>query len=562
MKHLRFQELLLMSKQEKACRRIKFDQNVTVIKGENDTGKSSVMKSIYSALGAETPNVDQQWKNAKVISSLKFSVAEESFRIIRDENRFSIFDENDEIVHVFGSVTKELSPYFAELFDFHLPLRSRTEDTQATPAYLFLPFYIDQDQGWQKTLNSFSRLGQFSNWRNDVVSFHAGIRPSEYYLAKTKLREIQDNAASLRQERASLQLVLDGVRKRLEAVDFDIDIDAFKKEIADLLERCFELRKKEYKIRQQLSDAFNAKKVVEEQIEIVSAALAELRADRQFATDLEGDTIVCPSCHATYENNFAERFDIATDEDNCIQLLSELQEQSRDLSAKWSSLQASATDAADSKESMERLLSKKRRKVKLRDVLRREGQRDVSEAIRQDLDSINQRVGELEEEGEKVEKQMKAFEQPKRRKRIRDSHKSVMSKLIRKLDVDNIPEKSYSRLDAQINETGSDLPRGILAYYIALTRTIESHGSSTLCPFVIDSPRQQDQDDTNWLKMLEVIRDERPETQLILALIDDMEVDFGGKTVQLRKKRKVLAKRNFDRAMDELRPLLDASLGL
>ena len=48
MKNLRFQSLILLSRKEKAARRIAFDPKATLILGENDTGKSSLIKAIYA----------------------------------------------------------------------------------------------------------------------------------------------------------------------------------------------------------------------------------------------------------------------------------------------------------------------------------------------------------------------------------------------------------------------------------------------------------------------------------------------------------------------------------
>lgn len=560
MKKLVFHELLLVSKVEKASRRIRFHKEVTVLKGENDFGKSCVMKSIYAALGADPPNVHPTWTAAKVVLSLRFSIDGIAFRIIRQQRRFSLFDENDELIDVFESITKELAPYLATLFGFHLTLHSRGDDTQATPAFLYLPFYIDQDQGWQNSLKSFDRLSQFSNWRGDLVNFHAGIRPSEFYLAKSELRQLNDARSELQREQRSIEKVLDGIRLRLRAVDFDVDINAFKKEIEQLLERCSDLQRTEYKLRARMTEAYNKKQAINDQIEIVTEALNELREDRAFATDLEGSTVVCPTCHATYENGFAERFSIALDEDNCIQLLSELKEQFGDSRTKWENLRSQTLEAEKSRSELEKLLSVRRKKVKLRDVLRREGQKDVSLTLEGEIEELDAKIGKLDRLIERQENELNDIEDAKRKRDIKKAYKKTFLRLLDSLDVDGVPDNVAGRLDAQIKETGSDLPRGILAYYLALTNTIEQHGTSTLCPLVIDSPRQQDQDDFNWETILEVIRDERPGTQLILALVDDLDVDFAGKIINLKSKRKVLRQTGFESAIEELRPLLDASI--
>ncbi len=56
--------------------------------------------------------------------------------------------------------------------------------------------------------------------------------------------------------------------------------------------------------------------------------------------------------------------------------------------------------------------------------------------------------------------------------------------------------------------------------------------NSPLCPTVIESPNQQEF--LNEVGMLEFIRGRRPEScQLILRLVDDQGIDFGGTVVEL-----------------------------
>jgi recombinational DNA repair ATPase RecF len=52
MKRLVFRELKLISYKEERARRVAFHPRRTAIIGDNDTGKSSILKSLYRTLGA------------------------------------------------------------------------------------------------------------------------------------------------------------------------------------------------------------------------------------------------------------------------------------------------------------------------------------------------------------------------------------------------------------------------------------------------------------------------------------------------------------------------------
>ena len=74
MKNLRLQKLHLCSDHEKAARTVQFDQYKTVVLGENDTGKSCLIKSIYAAFGADPYKTNDTWDAVKANLLIEFTV--------------------------------------------------------------------------------------------------------------------------------------------------------------------------------------------------------------------------------------------------------------------------------------------------------------------------------------------------------------------------------------------------------------------------------------------------------------------------------------------------------
>jgi hypothetical protein len=117
----------------------------------------------------------------------------------------------------------------------------------------------------------------------------------------------------------------------------------------------------------------------------------------------------------------------------------------------------------------------------------------------------------------------------------------------------NLGQPVHSR----ITEQGSDLPRALLAYYFAILHVMTKHSTSTFCPMVIDSPNQQDQDRTNMVRMLNFIRDKRSaDSQLILGLVDQFGVDFGGDVIELEDKHQLLSDDDYEDLSGELSELI------
>jgi hypothetical protein len=194
MKHLRISEIALLSNIDRRARRIKFDPKRTILLGLNQTGKSSLVKSIYHALGAEPARIDQRWLNAEVKSLIKFSVDESQYALTRDGNYFSAFDGNGHFIESFTHVTDGLGPFLAKIFDFKLVLSARDQSPQTPPpAFLYLPFYVDQDASWQAPWKGFARLMQYTGWTSAVAEYHTGARDNYYYeLLANVTREVSN----------------------------------------------------------------------------------------------------------------------------------------------------------------------------------------------------------------------------------------------------------------------------------------------------------------------------------------------------------------------------------
>ena len=84
------------------------------------------------------------------------------------------------------SRSPEIAPKLAEVFDFYVYLSEKNDEkrvVQAPPAFTFMPYYIDQDNGWTELYNSFERMNQFSKQeRAKSLYFHLNLSPCIFYL--------------------------------------------------------------------------------------------------------------------------------------------------------------------------------------------------------------------------------------------------------------------------------------------------------------------------------------------------------------------------------------------
>lgn len=419
MKSLLLKNMLLISHREKKARKITFHPKVTIIKGDNDTGKSSVIKSIQYAFGANPHKIHPKWQNADVAILVRFDLNGNSYAIYRHRKSFSLFNSFDNEIGTYTSVTHELAPTLAKLFDFNLKLSDRKGvPTTPPPVYLMLPFYIDQDKGWTDTWNSFTNLGQFPYWKDRVLGYHFGLRPDKWYELEAKRKQIEVDKEEPGRQLTSIKSIRDKADKELARVDFNINVEQFQREIKELLNKCEALKSAESIYREKLTSLRTEKIRLEAQVEIVARTHDELSEDYKFTCQLDEESVGCPTCGALYNNSFAERFEIAQDTETCTDLLTSLREKQSDIEKDISEIEQELKKTKSMHKDIEELLSRKQGKVKLRDLINLEGKKSLVAHLEQESRHYQEILNNLSTTSENIAEDMQKFDNSARRKKL------------------------------------------------------------------------------------------------------------------------------------------------
>lgn len=563
MKSFYFKEMLLASFREKRARRIPFHRKATVIRGGNETGKSSLIKSIFVTFGAEPSKIHKNWTEADVRSLVRFEVDGKAYSMLRHGKMFAAFDEHDRILGRFGKVTSELAPFLATLFGFGLRLPSRQGVlAPLPPAYFFLPYYMDQDGSWSAQWTGFSNLQQFANWRKALVEYHAGIRGNHYYEAQAAKLASEASLEKAERKRDGLKGVYDDLGGRFAQAHFNVDFDAYRSEVDKLLSECEKLREREERFKQNLSDLRKARDRIKTQLDITKHAREEARRDYAYATSADlDDEILCPTCGAGYANSFADRFAIAVDEDQCADLALRLTQELLDCDAQIESELAGAKEISGNILEIERLLARREGEVALSDLIRQEGRRELATVMARDLGALDAEANRLRGLISTESKRMRSLDSAERRKEVTAVYTEYMRSYLHQLDALSVKDRAIQRMDAQLSATGSELPRALLAYKVAFLQVARRFGSAAFGPLVVDSPNQQDQDDGHHKRILKFLQTERPEgSQMVLGLVDPVGIDFGGSEIVLDRKNRLLREEEFDSVGAEVTRYIDLAL--
>lgn len=564
MKKLTFKKLYLLSKKAKRAKVLEFDPSVNVITGDNDTGKSSVLKAIYHTFGASPIHKPTNWSETAEITAVEFSLDNSIYTLLRHANAFALFDENKKLVSKYEGVGREngIGTLLSKLLGFDIQMYDKNDNLRVlTPAYYFLPFYIDQDSGWSKIWESFEGLQQFSDYKTSMINYHTGIHPKRYFEIKRRIDQINQELTPLDVERNA---VLEA-EKRFKTHDggFDIDLEEFKKEAQSLVVACNTLREKEDKYKDNLSTLEKQRFMLMRQAEIAENARGELEKDHAYVLEQSSKGHVeCPTCGTEFENAISKRFRLVEDIELCHSLVLDLTAQEKQITEKIADLTRECSQNQQELKELQSLLEVKKGAISLKDIIGSESKKGVRRLLQEDIERTTRKIEKLNLELAGLKKEKVKIQDKKRIQEICAAYSEKMREYLHALDVLTVPPAQYEKPTSQIKNAGSDLPRAMLARYYGLLHIMEQFSPDYVaCPIIVDSPLQQDPDDKNIEKILQFSVDKKPTNpQLILGTVDTHGLKYSGKTIQLTNKHRVLSDEDFKTVNPLLTELLDKTL--
>lgn len=560
MKNLRFKKLWLVSEASRSARKIEFSSKMTLLVGRNHTGKSTVVKHIFRTLGCETKGKSDRW-DSLAISVLEFDLDGRAYTAYRRANVYALRNDTTQAIKVTTKYS-EWADLIAELFDFRLMLATHQDSlAQATPPYLFLPFYLDQDGSWLHQWNSFDKLSQFSNWKKSLTSYVTGQRPNEYYVAKFEESKAKSAITLISQELGVVQSALSRVKKSLPRPVVRLDAAAFKQEVSDLLRTSTQLKNEQESLRKKAFEYASQKESLTTQVAMAREALRELEGDLKYLTEGKAQSIlICPTCGSTHENDFPVRLELIDDAVTLRKVVAELEIDQRKVDESLAEVHGKMSRIKRKTLDIEKTLQVKKGMLRLKDVVDSQSAEVVRGAFHKDLESLTRQLTRQEEVAAGLKGKVAKFDLPDRAKAINEFYSERIELFATELGVQDLRDDVKKRPDATVTASGSALPRSLLAYQYAVLHTAKEKGDTKLFPIVVDSPNQQGQDADHLIQMLRFIVKRTPQQQQLILAVEDMPRDFSfdGEIVELTTPFGLLEPDQYDLAFAELGELVES----
>lgn len=517
MKKIRFKEIALMS-YSGAARRINLDNNLVIVAGGNESGKSSILKTLYYTLGATVYPFARRWERANVASLLKFTIDGVNFKAVRVASDVYVFNPDNTLrFHDWNKqkIAEEMNnllgipPFFKDKDGNSLTLST---------GCLFMPFYIDQDKGWDQPWNSLLGL---NGGKHNAMLFHTGAIDEEYYSYKCLLDQSESRLKDVVNEiSGSLKFKSTFMAKYKEAERLPFNDEDFNRGIQDVLEKLKELKEEQKQILQELEKLYAAKYSYQFNVDQLKENIAEINKDFNYA--LKSPTeLCCPMCGAMVENGQYERFRMLDDRDRCKSLLIENNKRLEEITEKINTKEILSDRIKQKIASIQASFSNKSDKVSLEDMFIEKMKEHVETVMTRATNDLLDEKIKLEREIKYLKDNLKRVNKEEIKKQIEKDFDAYLKKTLREFGLDKSEYQKRFKLGSRINTTGSNVVKHIVAYTYAYYYVMQKYNCPFFSPIVIDEPKQKGLDDNGFSSTIDFIINGRPsDSQLILSLTD------------------------------------------
>lgn len=555
--------LFIFDLNNKLAKRVDFNDGVNIITSEkvggNDLGKSVLLKSIYHTLGADSI-FDDMWKSEPKVYIVNMKVNKKEYYVYRFHKTFKIF--TSELRLIFKTSNRmELSAYLKEIYNFCVKLPNKKEEDLeiAPPAFSYLLNYVDQDYMSGSKFTSFDSLGQYSDFKLNLIYNHLGIFNDEYFRTTKSIEVLKKKEKSLLEEKNILESMLEKVKKYLDDMDVPGDVESLKLEL--------ESNKNDYtKVVESLKKAKNSlislrNQQIDLEMSLEELMLIKKKKEKEIKIV---DKNICPTCSQDIENE-GKAISVRITEHNELEdyyiLKSQLDEMLLEIKRKLSIQEEKYKGLLKRFEKFQQLVEVNTGDVS--DVLKHRGYIQTRDHLIKDLNKILEEVAIKQGAITEFDKILEKYKELKTE--ANRLYEEYMIESITHFGLKEINLNKVKKMRNNFIARGSNIPIATIIWYLNLLKVKNNlNGDSIKFPIVLDSPNNVELDDTKRQALFNYIfANKDSETQLILSTLGFDKNDYNNvkfsKIIKLtNNKYELLNKEDFNENESLLEKVIDA----
>lgn len=555
MKKIRFKELALMS-YNGVARRINLNNDLVILAGGNESGKSCILKTLYHTLGATVHPFAQRWDEANIISLLKFTIDGVNFKAVRMANDIYVFYPDGKL-YFHESDRQKIAVKINALLGIPPFQKDATGKEITLPVgCLFMPFYIDQDHGWDQPWNSFLRL---EGGKHNAMLFHVGAINEEYYSYKSLLDSAEAKLKSTIDEIIGSTRFKNTFMNKYKDVDrLPFTDEEFRRRIDEVLSKLSSLKEEQNRILQELEKLYGVRYSYQFNIDQLKENINEINKDFKYALKSPNE-LCCPMCGAMVENGPFERFRLLDDRDRCKNLLIENNRRLEQINERIRERERLSSDIKIRIDQLQQSINARSAQVSLEEMFIQKMKEHVETMMTDAVDALITDKIKIENEIAGYKNNLRRVSKDDIKQTIQKEFDNYMRGTLQKLGLGRVESQKHYSLGGKVKTTGSNIVKMVIAYSYAYFYVMQKHNCPIFAPIVIDEPKQNGLDDNGFSSIIDFIINNRPdESQLILSLTDS-ELNLlpqNYSPIMLYSGQDVMDEKEYESVRDEIEDLV------
>lgn len=486
------ERLIILDYENELANEFHFSNNVNIITSDGTTvGKSSLIKSLYFALGFEIKQFPHGWNFKTMRFRLDVSIEGSTYYIIRDNSLFYVSDVN-------GALTlKEYSEWLQKKLSVNMMLKLKNSSTnELSSVYsteILTPFYLDQDKSWNGYIfkNTSDSLGRYSNIPQDILDYVLGISNREILEKETEKRIKQKEVNEINSKINVLNsLQIEYAEKTEMKNPSPHDIDSLKETFNNHLRQLSRISN-EISTKKNKMLSLKANKDLNSQDNVELEKIMNINKKTYKEVELE-----CVHCHSklTLEQSLT-RLKLKNNLLEIQNMLDSNKKENKKLQMKIEDLQSEIEDLSANYITLTRQKKEIKDIINLQKFIDLESKRLANEEFLKVIDNLNNDKNGIEELIKELAKEIRVIKknQKERKTEISKRYAEILSDINLRFGSTKLSEVDFFNFK-EIKGSGMDNNKTLLALYITYMRLIAEYGIYTL-PFGIDSFVKNEIDD-------------------------------------------------------------------
>lgn len=534
---------------EKANKFLFADSANLLVSSTNGEGKSSLIKSIYYALGANIKSFPKNWDADNYIFQLEVSADYNNFFIKRHNKVITILDGGD--VKIFKNFN-DYSKWFQTKLGINLELISKNNDesTLASVEALLSPMYIDQDKSWDGKLfkDSFEGLGRYKP--ND---FPKSVFDYYLCLSNNQILEKEKNLNACLKE-------LDFINGKISQVQSVYETYRTQKNITETVPKNFKELNKEIEFYIRITDEFS-EKIIKQTAEL-SDERANLDVLKQNWEELKKLSIETRGRFSKIKHECVYCHSVLTREQSLTRL--ELVDNEFAINAQkdiiLQNIMKSKKTVQEKEEAVEKLqgqFNKYHEQLKelkhLSDIEEFVNQNVLSELKKLEIQESDVKV-KYEMQGRTLKKELRSLkgELEQRARKIEGEYNLLKNEISMQIGSVGIANKKF-RDFTKLKGSGTNLNKDLLTLYLVYMNIVDSKSTFGL-PFAIDSFVKNETDTRVLEKMFNAIDTKflTLTNQTFFSIIEENLQYISSSINQIKVKTPLLKPENYKNLVKEI----------